>query len=41
MGIYDNGNEFDKHLVWPCLSWSYFLVFYSQARKGNGFKVIG
>lgn len=35
MGLYDDGDEFNKHVVWPCLSRSYFMVFNSQTRKGN------
>ena len=35
MGLYDDGDEFNKYVVRPCLSRSYFMVFNSQTRKGN------
>ena len=35
LGLHDNGDEFNKHVVWTRLSWSYFMVFNSQTRKGN------
>ena len=35
LGLYDDGDEFNKYVVWPCLSRSYFMVFNSQTRKGN------
>ena len=35
MGLYDNGYELNKHLVWTCVPWRYFLVFNIETRKGN------
>ena len=37
MGLYDDGDEFNKHVVWTGLSRSYFMVFNSQTRKGNNY----
>ena len=35
MGLYDDGDELNKHMVWTGLSRSYFMVFNSKTRKGN------